>query len=171
MTEFNIGDRVEMVEKQSKHTGKRGVVVGFSNWGGHATYTDLKIQFDDKPKNELVAFPPEYFKKIEYRFGDEVTVRATVQRDNVNLDKTVLCRFHSPLSLGGTSFCFSVSEEDIVTHTPKPQPIQVGDIVRAGKNPRHHEVIGLYNEQAWIRAIDPESDSCYTTYINNLERI
>jgi hypothetical protein len=162
---IKLGDRVEMIAKDSKNTGKRGVVVGYSI---HPNSEHLKVQLDGRDIDDYISYPSTYFKKIEYNKGDIVTIKATVIQDRSN--GVVMCDIESPYHTHGKAVVL-VKESEIVTHIPVAPPIQVGDIVRAGKNQRHHEVIGLYNEQAWIRAIDPESDSCYTTYINNLERI
>ena len=75
------------------------------------------------------------------KIGDTVTIRASVtysQHGELRID------------LGGCRI--PLQEDEIVTHTPKPRPIEVGDRVR------HRDDLGVFgtivciaDEEAWLR--------------------
>lgn len=64
MSEFNVGDRVEMIELQSKYTGKTGTVKGFRT-APYTGKTELTIHFDCNNKDHFCYFPPEYFIHVK----------------------------------------------------------------------------------------------------------
>lgn len=108
----------------------------------------------------------------KYNIGDTVTVTAIVVSDRVAVDGTVQCDFNAPLLVGQKNIIFCVPEEDIASHTPKPRPIQAGDIVAYG----HAEltVIAIHDDSAWLERNDENQvivQKYYTLKLRDLERI
>ena len=74
--------------------------------------------------------------------GDYVTVRAKVLRVCANAYEEFEIRT-------ATTRVTWVSQEEITSHEPTPEPLKVGDVVFAG-GVRRHIIAGLHNDTAWL---------------------
>lgn len=67
MSRFRVGDRVRMVEPQSKYTGQRGTVV-IPNTG--ISRDHIAVQFDCNAPGHSVVFPEEYFERVGFNMKE-----------------------------------------------------------------------------------------------------
>lgn len=112
-------------------------------------------------------------KPDKYNVGDAVTIKGIVFQDRVNIDGTVQCSFNAPNNaLNKMKVTFCVAVDDIMSHTPLPRPLQVGDIVKYKvdfANDTHHEILCVYNDELWIKPVGGKH--CYTAHINSVVRV
>ena len=81
----------------------------------------------------------------EYKAGDEVTVRGWVKHDT-DSSFSIDVRFDS-YETG-----LFLHEQEIVTHTPKPRELKVGDAVGLEGAPENFrwKVLAIHDEWAWL---------------------
>lgn len=99
----------------------------------------------------------------KYQIGDIVSVRATIA--SLEYENTILCSFYAP-NANYNNITFTVDMKDIVTHTPKPRPIQVGDTVIASGFTKY-EVLAIHEDKAWLKS---ENGSHIIYLLDKLER-
>jgi hypothetical protein len=90
------------------------------------------------------------------RVGDEVTVRARVDRTDAGVGRPI------QISFGGRVVC--ISDESIATHTPAPRQFKPGDKVKVGTS-GPLTIIAIEAEDAWVRAANGDR---FTTTLHAL---